>query len=318
MSYTILIPQPISETGILYLDERGYTLKKGQGFTEDDIVRDIADADGLLIRNARITRRIIDAALKLKVIGRHGVGLDTIDVDYATQKGIQVTNAPLSNTNAVAEHTLLLILACAKHLVEIVTAFKGGDFDIRHRIKNIELRGKILGVVGCGRIGKLVAKSAYCGLGMKTIGYDPYIQKEALQDFTEITTNLEYLFSECDFITLHLPVTPETNKMIDKRYLSRMKKTAFLINAARAEILNEMDVIKALEDNSIAGLAIDVFDKEPPDMSSPLFKLSNVLSTPHNAAHTHEAFENMALHAAQGIHEVLSGKTPTWSANKIQ
>lgn len=318
MKNKVLIPQEISQVGLDFLRNHGYDIEPGCGSSEKDIINSIKDCSGLLIRNARITRNIIDAAPHLRVIGRHGVGVEAIDVEYATEKGIWVTNAPESNFNAVAEHTVMMILVLAKNLLQNNKVFMSGDFNIRHRIVNMELVNKTLGIVGFGRVGKAVAKKAYHGLGMHVIAYDPYFTNSEEFDFVTRSCELKEVFSQSDFITLHLPVTKSTKGLVDRGLLEVMKRTAYLINAARHEIFNEKDFINTIQAGSFAGAAIDVYAEDPPPLDSPMLNLPNIVYTPHNAAHTIEAFTDMALQAAQGVHEVLSGVSPTWPVNSIR
>lgn len=318
MSFTVLIPQNISSSGINYLTECGYKIKIGNGHDEDTIAADVVGCDAILIRNARITPKIIDAGNKLKVIGRHGVGVDTIDVDYAAKKGIWVTNAPLSNGNAVAEHTMYLLLSLAKNAKIIDDNLRNGNFNIRHTVTNIELKEKTLGIIGLGRIGRNVAKKAFDGFSMNVIGYDPYAKKESLSSQIILKDSVDEVLENADFVTLHLPAVPATTKSIGIEKFKKMKKSSYFINASRGEIVKEEELIEALEKKIIAGAALDVLEGEMPNMDSKLFHMENVILTPHNAAHTYEAFENMAMHAALGIYEVLSGKTPTWPVNRPQ
>jgi D-3-phosphoglycerate dehydrogenase len=317
MQERVLIPQNISSVGIEFLQQKGYEIKAGCCRTASDIMKQIRDCSALLVRNARIDKDIIDAAPNLKVIARHGVGIDNIDVSYATEKHIWVTNAPESNFNAVAEQVLMFLLQLSKNFIQVQRAFSQGGFDIRNRITNMELKGKTLGIVGFGKIGRAVAQKADCGLGMNIMVFDPYIPKEKQPETVVFVDDLEEIFSSSDFVTLHMPITPQTRGLIDGNIMKKMKPSAYLINAARQEILNEQDLVEILQKGAIAGAAIDVYASDPPDMKSPLFTLQNVILTPHNAAHTHEAFRNMALHAALGIYEVLSGQRPTWPVNSI-
>lgn len=312
MGNKVLIVQPISKIGEDYLTDKGYVLKKGSGTSECEIARDVADCDAMLVRNAKITPMIIDAGSRLKVIGRHGVGVDTINVSYALKKGVIVTNAPLSNANAVAEHTMHLLLSCAKHARKIDIAFRNGNFDIRHTVTNLELSGKTIGILGMGRIGQNVAKKAMYGFDMNVVAYDPFIKADMVDKNISLKRTLEEAVRDADFVTVHLPLNDETRGIIHHRFFAAMKPGSFLINAARGEVVNETDLLEALDSGHLAGGAFDLLNQEPPPAEHPLFGYENVILTPHNAAHTYEAFENMALHAAQGIHEVLSGNVPSW------
>lgn len=317
MKQRVLVPQPIAPVGLDFLKSRGYEVDTGCGAGEADIIARIGSCSGLLIRNAKVTQAIIDAAPELKVIGRHGVGVETIDVAHATRRGIWVTNAPESNFNAVAEHTIMVILLLAKKFLKTHACFSDGDFDVRNRLVNLELSQKTLGIVGFGRVGRAVARKAHHGLEMKIIAYDPFSSPTADFDYVEFSKALDDVFSRSDFVTLHLPANEKTREIVDRHLFETMKPSAYLVNAARHEIVNEADFVAALQAKRIAGAAVDVYAKEPPDMTSAILRLPNVVYTPHNAAHTAEAFANMALHAAQGIHEILSGSRPTWPVNRI-
>ncbi|HUZ17242.1 MAG TPA: hydroxyacid dehydrogenase [Spirochaetia bacterium] len=312
MSGRVLIPQDVAETGKQYLRERGYEIKSGSGTSVEAISHDVADCDAILARTAPFPSAVLDAAPKLKVIARHGVGVDNIDLERAAELGIWVTNAPASNSNTVAEHTLTLILALAKKLIPAAAAFRAGDFEARNRLKGMDLEGKTLGIVGMGKIGKLVATKAGIGLGMRIVGFDAYVPADAFPEGVERSATLEELLGRSDFVTLHVPATPETKDYIGKQEIACMKPSAYLINAARGEILDETALIEALQAGRIAGAGLDVFREEPPAKNNPLFAMENVVATPHNAALTAECMERMAVHAAMGIDDVLSGRTPQW------
>jgi D-3-phosphoglycerate dehydrogenase len=220
----VLIPQQILSEGINYLTTLGYEVTHGSGFDELAIIDSIKDCSAILIRNAQITKKVIDAAPKLRVIARHGVGVDNIDVAYATERGIWVTNAPESNYNAVAEHTIMVLLALAKNLLINSEAFAKGDFNVRHRIINNEVKGKVLGVVGYGRVGKEVSKKAFYGLDMEVLVFDPFVKKEELPNFVNHSETLEHLFATSDYITLHLPSNPLTKEIINYNYLKLISK----------------------------------------------------------------------------------------------
>ncbi|MBZ4646216.1 MAG: D-3-phosphoglycerate dehydrogenase / 2-oxoglutarate reductase [Petroclostridium sp.] len=315
MAFKVLIPQDITEAGKKYLLERGYEIKMGSGATVDAIKKDVEDCDAILARTAPFPAEVLKAGKKLKVIARHGVGVDNIDVKTAEELGIYVTNAPLSNANSVAEHTIGLIIACARNMVRVDKEFRNGNFEIRNQLKGMDIEGKILGLVGLGRIGTMVAKKAALGLGMKVIGYDPYITQDKVAPEIELINDWEYIFKNADFVSLHMPATEKTKGIVGKKEFEIMKPTAYLINAARGEVVNEAELIEALKTKKIAGAGLDVFEQEPPAKDNPLFELHNVILTPHNAALTQEAMDRMGLHAAIGIDEVLSGKKPSWPVN---
>ncbi|MGE4485707.1 MAG: hydroxyacid dehydrogenase [Oscillospiraceae bacterium] len=314
MNKTILIPTDISEPGKAYLRTRGYTLRMGRGTDEKTLMEDVAECDGLLARNESITASVIRAGKRLKVISKHGIGLDKIDLKAAQEAGIWVTFGPQSNIMSVAEQTLSLILACAKHTVSFDAAVRAGDYGIRERIKSTEICGKVLGLLGCGRIGGLVAKKAIYGLEMKVIAFDPYLRPENKDPDIAYVNDIATLFAKSDFISLHIPSTPQNRGIVDKKLFGVMKPSAFIINMARGDVVNEEDMVEALSENRIAGAGLDVFANEPPERDDPILRLQNVVVSPHSAALTRESADRMGLHAAMGIDEVLSGKVPTWPA----
>jgi D-3-phosphoglycerate dehydrogenase len=316
MSYKILIPQDIVEEGKKFLTDKGYTIKMGTGITADKIAADVVDCDAILARTAPFPKEVIEAGPKLKVIGRHGVGVDNIDVKTATERGVYVTYAPESNASSVAEYAIGMIIALARNFLSGDKATRSGDWEFRNKVKGSDLAGKTLGLVGAGRVGSLVAKKAVYGLDMNVIVYDPYIKELKGVPEAKIVTDLESVFKTADFISLHLPATPETKGLVGKKYFDMMKKTAYLVNAARGEVVNEKDLYDALKSGRIAGAGLDVFDPEPPKNDNPLYGLGNVILSPHNAALTLECMTRMALHAAMGIDDVLSGRKPKWPVNE--
>ena len=315
MSYTVLIPQDIVDEGKKYLIERGYKIKMGKGASVAEIVEDVADCDAILARTAPFSREVIEAGKKLKVIARHGVGCDNIDVEAATERGIWVTFTPEANASSVAEYTIGMIIALARYFFPGDQACRTGAWELRNKFPAIDLEAKTLGLVGAGRVGTKVAQKAVFGLGMKVLVFDPYVKEiQGLRE-AKIVNDPAVIFQESDFVSLHVPATPETKGMFGKKYFHMMKGGAFLINAARGEIVNEKDLYEVLQEKRIAGAALDVFDPEPPNKDNPLFTLDNVILSPHNAALTREAVARMAIGAAIGIDEVLSGAIPRWPYN---
>lgn len=315
MPKIVLIPSNISEPGKEFLRQHGYTIKMGKGLSEDEIIADAMGVDAILSRNEKITKRILDAADSLKVIGKHGVGLDNIDVAHAQKLGIWVTNGPYSNTLAVAERTIGFIIDAAKRTVLMDALARKGDYESRNRIKGIDIEGKVLGIIGLGRIGSMVAKKACFGLGMKIIGYDPFISADRVSAEIEIQQSVEDVWRKADVVSLHLPSTPETRASVGMEQFSQMKRSAIFINCARGDIVKESELIEALQKGIIAHAALDVYEKEPPAVDNPLFTMDNVTLSPHNASLTIETTDRMGLHAAIGIHEVLSATKPSWPAN---
>ena len=313
----VFIPQDITDSGKNFLRERGYELVIGTGIDMDTMFREGGDADAILARTESYHNELIGKMPNLKVIGRHGIGLDNIDVAFCTERKIIVTYTPLANANSVAEHAITMILACAKNLVIQDKQTRSNNFASRNKLKGQEVTGKTLGIVGCGRIGMILARIAALGLNMKVIGFDTFVPSEKFPEYFTKVDSVEAVFKQSDFVSLNVPATPETRKMVNKSLISIMKPTAYLINCARGEIMDEADLYNSLKNSVIAGAAIDVFDQEPPKADNPLFGLDNIIVSPHNAALTKEAMDRMGLHAAMGIDAVLSGNTPEWPANKI-
>lgn len=308
------MPQDISAPGKEFLSSLGYKLKVGSSLDETTLCHEVAGCDAILLRNARITRRVLEAGTNLKVIGRHGVGLDNVDLDTANKLGIWVTYAPLANTSTVAEHTIGMLVALARHMVRQDRELRSGNFEVRNQAVGVDLEGKTFGILGLGRIGALVARKASLGLGMRVITYTR--PGKTLDEWVERAESREELFRRSDFVSLHLPATPETVRSVGEQELGWMKPTAFLLNSGRGEVIDEKALLNALQNQSIAGAGLDVFDQEPPPASHPFFQLDNVIVTPHSAALTTEAMGRMGLHAAQGIHAVLSGQMPQWPVNQ--
>ncbi|MEK4028219.1 MULTISPECIES: hydroxyacid dehydrogenase [Bacillaceae] len=317
MSYLVYIPQDIEEAGKNYLLERGYKLRIGSNLSQQTLEEEIKDCDALLTRSiAIINKEVIQSGKKLKVIAKYGVGLDNIDVKTATERGIYVTNTPEANANTVAEHVMAFILTLSKQLLSADKELRTGNYGVRHLLSSMDLEGKTLGIIGLGRIGKLLAQKAAKGFGMKVIGYDPYLAASTSSDL-DIVTDLEWVFRNADVISLHLPLSETTKETIGSREFSWMKPSAYFVNASRGGIVREKDLIEALTTGKIAGAGIDVFEIEPPDRDNPLFQLENVIVSPHSAALTKEASVRMAVHAAMQVDQVLRGERPDWAVNDL-
>lgn len=313
MRFKVLITEEIHESGKQYLMNQGYEIVPGSGISEDIVCREIADCDAVLTRNAAITERAMQAAPKLKVIAVHGVGVDIVNVEAATKRGIYVVNAAGSNSLSVAEYTIGLILGLARNIPLYDRELRGGNNGIRKTI-GVDLQGKTLGIVGMGNIGSQVAKKASLGFGMRVIGYKRHVAAH-IQDGVEWTASLEHVIREADFLSLHVPYTAGTGKLIGERELAMLKPGSYLINTARGEVVDGEALIRSLHSGHLAGAALDVFDGAFPNQEHPLMQFPNVIVTPHTAAFTSESLERMALYAAAGVDEVLSGKEPTRAVN---
>ena len=313
----IVIPQLIEHDGIEMLKSKGYEVVLLDSSDPDSIRAVVNDADAILIRNAPLDAETIRGGKKLKVISRHGVGVESIDIDTATSLQIQVTNTPLANNVSVAEHVIMLLLALSKNINKIFNSVEEGRFQIRHQLYGAEIEGKVLFIVGFGKIGRLIAQKAHSGLNMKVSIYDPFVSAKDVPDYVKFNKDLYAGLREADFVTLNVPLVEATNGFFDTKEIEQMKQSAFLINCARAEVLNEQSLALSLNSGRIAGAAIDVFRSEPPEAGYPLLNLPNVILTPHYAAHTKEAMKRMAIQAATGIIEVLEKKPVSWPVNRI-
>jgi D-3-phosphoglycerate dehydrogenase len=317
MGFKVLIPQDITAAGKEWLVSKGYEVTVLADSSPEAIGSVIKDYDAVLARTADYPREVLEKGKKLKVIARYGAGVDNIDCQAATELGIWVCNAPVANSASVAEHTIALLLACAKNLVVQDKQARAGNYDFRNQLKGCEVQGKTLGLVGCGHIGRLVAKKAHFGLEMNVIAYDAYLEPEQAPEYVHMEQDVDTVLAKSDFISLHIPATKETAGFINAARLRKMKRTAVLLNCARGGVVEEEDLHEALKNHMIAGAGLDVFEKEPPDAKNPLFSLEQVVVSPHNAALTVEAMDRMGLHAARGIDEVLRGERPTWPVNKL-
>jgi D-3-phosphoglycerate dehydrogenase len=306
----ILMSQPIHEEGMVYITSRGYEARVAPDFSEATLIKEVRDAAGFLVRTAQIPASVINAGTVLKVIARHGVGYDSIDVQAATARKIPVCITPRANALSVAEHVLALMLALAKQMLPFDAATRKNDWEIRNSYGAFDLDGKTLGIIGMGRIGMLVCQKAKAAFNMEILGYDPLVPKEAMEKAGARVLSVPEILKASDFVTLHVPSMPETKGMMGEAQFKMMKRSAYLINCARGPIVDEAALVAALRDGSIAGAGLDVFDPEPPRADNPLFKLPNVVLSPHSAGLTVECVIRMATHAAQAIIDVLEGRRP--------
>jgi D-3-phosphoglycerate dehydrogenase len=311
--FKVLIPEDISPAGKDYLLERGYELKVGVPTDIESLKREISDVDAIIVRNARYPKEVLEAGKHLKVIARHGTGVDNIAVQDAEDMGIWVVNGPTANVNSVAEYTLALLMALGCNLFKLDNFTRVGDWSYRLAMQRWEFSGKTAGIVGFGRIGQLVAEKLILGLGMKVIAYDPRTFSD-LPEGVSLTNVLPPLLETSDFVTLHIPSLPETRGLFNYAAFSQMKKTAFFINCARGDVYIEADLVKALQEGIIRGAAVDVYAEEP-RINSPLFQMDQVIVTQHNAGLSKESNDKMSLHAAIGVDEILRGDLPSWPVN---
>ena len=269
---------------------------------------EMKDADALIVRIAKCDGHAIENSPNLKVIGRTGVGYDSVDVKTATAHGIPVVITPGANNRSVAEHAVAMMFALSKNLVEAQQEMCKGNWEIRGAKKAFELEGKTIGILGLGAIGRETAKICE-GCGMKVAAYDPFLSKEQVEGYGAVYyENYEDLLKVSDVVSIHVPLTDETKNMISKKQLTEMKKTALIINCSRGGIINETDLVEALKAGEIAGAGTDVFCSEPPKTDDPLLNCPNLIVSPHSAAQTREAVIKMAQMCVKGCLAVAEGK----------
>lgn len=272
------------------------------------IRREIVDADAVLVRIIELPGALLESAKKLSIISKHGVGYDNIDLSYCREHGITVTVTPDANGLSVAEHAFALMLTLAKNIIPVAGEYREVGFSAKNHAPGIELTGKTLGLIGMGRIGKRILHMCKDGLAMRVLVYDPYVDE--IPEGVEKTDDLNELLRRADVVTLHCLLTDETRRLIDREHLAQMKPTALLINCARGPIVDESALIEALERGQIAGAGLDVTDPEPVAADSPLFRMPNVIVTPHYAPSTVEAAARVSKIAAENINAVLAGREP--------
>jgi D-3-phosphoglycerate dehydrogenase len=279
---------------------------------EEDLIRQAADVDAIILRaNGAITRGIIESAPRLKVIGRHGVGLDSIDLQAARQHNIRVVYTPTANTESVAEHFVALALTLAKKIHLGDAALRANRWSARYQLIGTELHGKNLGVLGFGRIGQQTAHICHKGFDMSVIYYDEMDYPTAETEMGARRLTMEEVFAQADFLSVNLPLLPATRHIVNASRLRLMKPTAFLINMARGSIWREEDVIMALQQNWIAGVGSDVFATEPVSPDNPLLRMDNFVGTPHMSAHSEESLIRMSM-VASDVLRVLEGEEPEY------
>jgi len=304
---TVLLSHPLYKPGMEALEGKASLIIPNNG-DSDIIIEDLKKADGFILRIGKIDRKAIEACGKLRVITRPGVGVDNVDVQAATEKGIPVVICPAANTRAVAEHTVALMFAIAKNVVESDVETRKGNFSIRNKYAAVELSGKTVSIIGFGNIGKTVAQICSC-LGMNICIYDPFIKKETVSAMGyTLSEDLVQTVKSGDYITIHMPSLPETRNIINDQLLSEMKPGAFFINCARGDIVDEAALYRALKNKRIAGAAVDVLVDEPMKSDHPLMSLSNFIISPHMAAQTQETTAAVVSMAVNGTLAVLNGE----------
>jgi len=299
MTTKILVSDPLDSEGLEILKNSGFPVDEVSGLSEDELCAKIVDYEALIIRSGtKVTKKVIDAGTKLRVIGRAGVGVDNIDVPYATSKGILVMNTPSANILSAAEHSCAMLLAVARNIPFAHESMHKGEWK-RSKYTGVELNGKVLGIIGVGRVGGEVAKRMKA-FNMTMIGYDPFLPKDVADSLGVRLTTLEEVITTADFMTIHTPLLPETRNMISMPQFKMMKPNARIANVARGGIVNEDDLYTALKEKIIAGAAFDVWCNEPlSDDEKKLLELDNLVTTPHLGASTVEAQERVAIEVAE-------------------
>ncbi len=309
----VLIPEKLADPSIEFL-RKDFEVDVLLDLSAEELLERIGEYDGLIIRSAtQVTAGVIGRADNLKAIGRAGIGVDNIDIEAATKRGVIVANAPESNTVAAAEHTLGLMLAAARRIPAADASLKGGEWK-RSAFKGVEVREKTLGLVGLGHVGAIVARGAL-GMGMKVLAYDPYVSEDRMRSMNVgRAETTDEVFENADFVSLHVPRTPQTIGLVNEESLGKMKPTAYLINVARGGIVDEAALYEALKNGVIGGAALDVFAEEP-TTESPIFSLPNVVVTPHLGASTAEAQDRAGITAAEQVAAALKGRVPMHAIN---
>lgn len=309
----ILVAEQLAESGLARMREAGHDVEVHDGLSPDELATFLPDAAALVVRSAtKVTADVLDAGGNLVVVGRAGVGLDNIDVAAATARGVMVVNAPESSVVSAAEHTMALLLALARHVAAAHASLTSGRWE-RSRYEGVELHGKTLGILGLGRIGSRVAALAQA-FGMETIGHDPYVSPERATAAGVRLLPLIAVVEQADFLTLHLPRTPETTGLVGAELLGRAKEGVRIVNAARGGVLDEAALYRAIVSGRVAGAALDVFAREP-CTDSPLFELPQVLVTPHLGASTEEAQDKAGEQIAEQVVLALAGEPVPYAVN---
>ncbi len=303
MAIRVHVNDPLDDEAMELLRSKPELEVTAEHYDKDKLKEIMPEVEVLVVRSAtKVTADVIEAGEKLKIIARAGVGLDNIDLEKAKEKGITVLNTPAASSISVAELTIGMMFALSRHIARGTMDLKEGNWT-KKQLKGVELTGKTLGIIGLGRIGREVAKRAL-GLGMKVIGYDPYVKEI---DIDVEIVGLDELYKRADYITVHVPLIPETKHLINKEAIDKMKKGVFILNCARGGVVDEKALLDALKEGKVAGAGLDVFETEPPtsDVEKELLSLPNIVATPHIGASTKEAQKRVGKEIVQKIFEAL-------------
>jgi len=299
----VLVSDKLSPKAVEVFKENGVDVDVKVGMSEDELCKVIGDYDGLAIRSAtKVTKKVIDAAKNLKVVGRAGIGVDNVDIPVATAKGVVVMNTPFGNSVTTAEHTIALLMSVARTVPQANSSTHAGKWE-KSKFMGVEVTGKVLGLIGCGNIGSIVVSRAQ-GLKMKVLAYDPYLSEERAKELNIEKVELDDVFARSDFITLHTPLNDATRGIVNAGAFKKMKKGVRIINCARGGLVVEKDLKEAIVSGKVAGAALDVYEEEPAKKND-LFGMEEVICTPHLGASTTEAQENVAVQVAEQMSAYL-------------
>jgi len=313
--FKVLLYEDMHEVGKAILAEKA-EIFFARSFEEASLIKEVRGMDGIIIRaNGKVTRKMMESAPRLKVIGRHGVGVENIDLEAATEKGIWVVNTPDANDASVAEHFFGLALMLSKMLKKGDQALREGRFEARYQYIGRELHGKTLGILGFGKIGRAIGRIGHKGFDMRVLYYDAIRYEEVEKEIKAVKVSLEEVLSQSDYISINLPMLPETKGLLKEREFGLMKPSAYIINLARGPMWDEKALYSVLKEGKIAGAGSDVYEVEPATKELPLLQLENFIGTPHMAAHTDEALKRMSL-VAEDIIRVLEGRVPLHPVNQ--
>ncbi|MCB9722556.1 MAG: phosphoglycerate dehydrogenase [Spirochaetaceae bacterium] len=301
----VLVSDSLAEQGLTVLEQaQGLEVINRPGLAPDELLKAVADVDALVIRsNTKVTRDVLEAGQKLRIVGRAGIGVDNVDVPVATKRGVVVVNTPEGNNITTAEHAIALMVSLARHIPQATASMKAGKWE-KKKFQGMELYNRTLGVLGAGNIGRFVVSRAK-GLGMKVIVHDPYLTAEAASRLEVERVSLDELMSRADVVTVHVPKTKETTGILGAKQFGQAKKGLLVINAARGGIVDEKALLAALESGQVGGAGLDVFVEEPPPADHPLVNHPNVICTPHLGASTEQAQINVSIAVAEQIRDFL-------------
>lgn len=305
----VLILDPIREEGLKILKKEGLAVEKAGTTDLDNNMEPLTDTVAIIVRTSRVSKEIISSATDLKVIGKHGVGIDNIDIDTATRKGVLVVNTPKANIQSVVEYTFTLMFNLLKKVIPADKAFRDHKW-LKEEMVGLEIKGKTLGLIGLGKIGTRVGNIADEAFGMKVIGYDPYLSWKNKKGIKR-TEDLNELLAESDIVSVHCPLTDKTRGLIGEKELKLIGPDSFIINTARGGIIDEKALYRALKKEDLGGVALDVFSKEPPFPDFSLSEFDNVVLTPHLAGNSKEALIRMSISVSSQVLACLKGNEPS-------